>query len=694
MPAQLKKRPLRNNTDHLGRLPSSFQVPSWLGKGAQGLSGEYDLLPESRAYSFEDVYTEESGESSLVSKRDLNQPIIAEAIQLETAKKQADSVSTLLITAQTREQFDHGSQVVTAAQRNVSRHRINLLKTMMERPPDIELCQDTTERTEAGRRLCVTYTRFESKNDELLHQTQSAYSWTLPGKTADVWDEIVHSDDEVGNSTRLHTLLHWTSASCPSTTWTAGLRGMLHDHKDASTDTPVFVHQFTHGVLAANWQKSEASSKPFKAYTATNGNIRLVGMASVVNINVCDHKQSAFIRSLVKKTIMNTGARIANDNDMFHSNLYRVSIKMITANETHILTYMPFAGPEECTVCHLQLEQPIPQPIRPDETMGILQIPEDDIHNIRSLDDGMVTEMETYTCIGAYRQVRFNEQELNYIHLQGMMENELKPEFFTDEPLEINYDIPIPPAKSARISGAGWDVLVTSWVDTVKNAVATTITAINYPPYGTQVEHANRPKKDQKDTTLPTDVRDKQREDKWRHDLRRKNFYLRGVFGSFFDKEKYMEIVNPNDDKSWEEGYQEKLITIKDDLSRIYTSVWDSSKTFYGNLEANTQKPQNVTETAGEYWKREWKAYMKSDIEGRYRPDNGGGFDLPFGVYLKIADGSVTEWMTLFSDDVSQAWIRSLPEGARARTQGNQSALAPNTRRADSKSPLTTCYDF
>lgn len=647
-----------------------------MSDGPKGLSGDYDLLPDSQAYKFEDVYNEESGESSLISKRTQNEPIIAEVIQLETAKKKADQVSSTLITATTREQFETGSAVVTMAQRNVSSHRLALLKAMMDKAPDIELCQDTTEECTAGRKLCVSYTRFASENDELLHQTQSQCSWVLPGQTADIFDEIIHTSDEVGNSKRLHTLLHLATISCPTTRWTSTLRNLLHDHRDGKTDTPAFQHQWTHVALSANWQKTEASAVPFKGYTATkqtqNGWVKFTGMPSIANLNVCDYKQSAYIRSLVRKTILYTALNIRDEVRRFHCNLFRVSVKIATENETHVLTFMPFAGPERCTVSHLQFKQPMRQTIDLSETLGILQINEDDIDNIRSLDNGEITAMDAYTCIGAYRQTRFNEQELNYIHLQGMEENDIESAYFTQYPLEINYDIPIPPAKAARISGTGWDVLVTSWLDTTKNEVATTITAINYPPYGTQLEYAH--KKQNSSRNEHSGPGNAVVKDKWLVDTPDKDFFVRGIVGTPHDQRLYLVLVAPNN-PAMRRRTRERAVEIRNMISASYSNVWDANKNFFGNLEYNDRVDPANNMTIREVWSNEWKKTINDDIASWYR-SRDGTFILPGGdTYWWAGDTSV--WRNIITDRAMlTAWTAFL--GTLAPADGVASQKRPS----------------
>jgi hypothetical protein len=658
MPIQIKT--LRSDTQsaHLRGMPEHFRVP-----GPSGLSGIYDLLPAEQAYDFEDVYKGQSGEASLISDRLDTNPVIVHVLQLETAKKIADNTSNQLVAAGSDEEFRTAGLNATHAQRSVCSNRIALLKVMCDQFDQIELCQETTDNYQQKEHgLCVTYTKFSSSGDEILHQMQSEYSWALNSQDTVVWASFIHSNDHAENSKRLHAMLHRAATTCPQTRWTTGLRALLHDHMDQNTSTPVFIHQFNHVALEAQWQKSEASSKPFQAYSTTkrDGNkvVEFMGMASVMDLNVCDHKQSAYIRRVVKSTILDVARKVVGDSSQKRSNLFQVSIKICADDETHILTFKLFAGPEECTVSHVTCAQPMPAPhdrAARQGVFGILHINEPQITDIRSLPHGTLTHPTSFTRIGAYRQVRFNEQELNYIHMFGLTDGGMTSQDFPADAFQINYDMFLPPAKAVRISGAGWDVLATSYIEGSTSQVMTTITSINYPPYGTQIDHT-RMKKNGGQTAPP------QRKKGWGEDSQAKTFYVRGVVGSPLDKKNNLQFIqgDSTDGAALRAKYQKHLVELKDTISRTYTSVWQGPK-FYENLANNSQKPAGQTHTMGEMWSSSWQKIIGGDIRSWY-DRSSGTFKTPGDQTRWITDGDgVNIWSNIIgTDELSHIWMTFL----------------------------------
>lgn len=641
------------------------------------LSGPHDTIPDNKGYKYDKIIRGGSGDTTLLTKDNRSkvmytQPFMAEVIELEEAKHHASNSTSDMVLADTQDKIERCAKQVQKSQRAVSLKRIALLRSLTN-PGGATLCTDISPSYVADKSVSVSYNLYDSNGDILLNPIQSQYAWILADDGTEAWSSLIYKDPGTFHqSDTWHQLLKETLRVCPRKEWAARLLDVTGHILDDDAPPLDFNRNgaYNPSLGADMWHKPESNLTALEEFNAesinpTGDNIRYKGLVGAFLMNKFDQKQSARINTVIQKTIL----KATNDHinlvrerryEPTHLNTAAVAIKIQSRNHTHVLTITPFAGHEACTVSHIHVVQDIRK--NTDSEVGIVQIPEI-LSDIKPLPvtAGSTTCEKAYICLGAYRNTRLNEPELNSIHLNGIHPTSSTDPLEIPAPSSIDYDTPLPFAKAVRTSCQKWDILATSIKH--KNSMHTVITLVNYPPFGTQVWMNGRIEDKEPATPYVPNpgqprhtgsVRDATprtrapREDKWLMDSD-KNFFVRGITGSPFDERFYVELIAVND-ATKRRQMRERAVAIRNKISAAYSTVWDSAITFYQNLEQNDRVPEGQDGPMREVWSREWRTTIRNDIES---------WDVRGEQIFNIPGGKVYWWTY---DTTGRVWEAIIPD--------------------------------
>ena len=508
------------------------RVPDWITAMANASSGElgrpFDLIPEDRNYNFEDVYRGQFGESSVMRSdsrtrtyvkeigpdgKETN-PLFIRVDNLEQAKRKA-AFSFLKFCTDSENPHKRInpklSLQATTDQHEVLSHRVAVLNALLTSPKN-DICVRLKDAKKP--QVYVTYNRYVRTGDKELGERQSATAWFVPGAGTNVQNMLraipVDDKDMKGLLTKIR-------SSIPHNHTTTILAGIMRarfpttftnlDVHDMQTpDTTTLPHYQPSGVTSryvlGSWGKTElkggVSKKTKQAYGPKPVTYRV--MWGALDMNILEQWQNPSTNVVIRESIIDA----AYLNYHTWSNAYGLHIKILCEGESHVLSLMPFNGNETSSVSHMQF---VNQNDPKSDTNGILVQPNNTV-DVNPLKDGNVLPMESYVCLGAHRDVRYNEAQLGYIHSQGLRhhvtEGKLK---LADLPIakNIQWEAGTPPAKSTRISSRDYDVMATSYMAGEKTV--TTITVVNYPPFGTQFDVHRHPLKVPKVLPVPKAAR-------------------------------------------------------------------------------------------------------------------------------------------------------------------------------------------
>lgn len=681
-------------------IPDQFTVPSWMTPGST-LAGARDLLPDDRGYDYRKSFKGASGDTALLTNDNRQKnayfaPFMREVVELEEAKHHAAECTSRLVLANKAGEA-RAAEAVQKAQREVSLKRLAIIKEMLERP--VHLCPDS-----ASKLICVTYNNYMSNGDELTHKIQSQYAWMIPSEYLDSWGALIFTDDDEATKSKAWTkLLSAAIRSCPKKDWSHQLRAITQQRMESTAPLHFTKTDYNPGLNAGLWRAPEPTStalEEYVAHDATNQSIlKYTGLINLFRLNQMDQRQSSRINTVIQKTILqDTRETIKTIRERKFEyiplNTVNATVKIQEAGFTHILTFSPSAGHEACMVSHFRADQDFSA----DSSipMGIITMDEN-IHDIKALPSNPVSPSESKVCIGAYRNSRFNEQELSSIHVDHISQQTRHKTDFKMPALDtIDYDSPVPVAKAVRTSCDGWDILTTSFM--CEDKMHTVITAINYPPFGTQyrtvldsMKHSeNTQNQPQPGRPRPVPGRGggqapqrAPREDKWLIDTPGKDFFIRGVVGSTMDKESLVYLSAYNDPAK-RRAIRERAVEIRNLISLHYSDVWEQSKGFYENLEYNTNSHADTGETMLEVWQNEWRETIVKDIESWYIRDENTFNVRHGGAYWWSADKSGRVWAYIIRDSAMMAdWVEFIADftnavdvESRIRPDKTQPALA------------------
>ncbi len=360
----------------------------------------------------------------------------------------------------------------TKDERNVLRARADLLHTLMTAEADPKICLEVTDSKPA--RVCVMYNRMRCEGDVELGPMQSTMSWVVHGAEQS-YQQLVTMGEHAQASV-LGRLLQETHRSMPANKEV--LQALSRLLVRPAPDRLLQAGLGQGGGCTRVMRGELVSSKEHPEYEIAWG---------ALDVNVQEAWQNPSTNAAIRLSVLEAthqATREASRTKLpLWSNTAYLQVRIRHNDESHNLMFTPFCDSEACTVSHVQFAQSVFDHSGPER--GILNLGQnpDAIHAIPL---GTVTPMRAYVCLKAHKANRLNEAQLNYVHSRGLLQHRgfdtrlLPP----PEKLFTNCKAAMPPAKSTRVSGMGVDVMASSYH--LADQVYTTITVVQYPPFGTQ----------------------------------------------------------------------------------------------------------------------------------------------------------------------------------------------------------------
>lgn len=367
---------------------------------------------------------------------------------------------------------DAASEQALADEHEVLAARVDVLTSLLlQGQRQTPLCLTTA--SGEGPRVCVTYDRLRCEGDLELGPMQSTMAWAVPG-AQEPYQELMAAPHQADHAPGLRRLLELVAATAPHKDILGNLQAILALPPPDSLAlkrlraSPHDPHTRVCEGLSA------AAKGPVSLYRVTWG---------ALDLDVLEGWQNPSTNAAIRLSILNA----ASPTHLW-TNTAHLQVRISRGEECHVLTLRPFWDSESCTVSHLQFAQPVFD-VRGHER-GLLNLSQDP-NRIAPLQQGQILPLQGYVCIGAHRKSRLSEAQLNYVHAQGLLAHGFDPRVLPG-PLALlsaTQDV-LPPAKATRVSADRLDVMASSF--RAGDQVYTTISVVQYPPFGTQFEKAKQ----------------------------------------------------------------------------------------------------------------------------------------------------------------------------------------------------------
>ena len=372
------------------------------------------------------------------------------------------------------------AQATTRDEQDVLRARVDVLNVLM-RNPDARLCLESSG---TGARACVTYDRMRCEGGELeLGPMQSTMSWAVRGGEDPVLNLLSAGDNAAGHASVVRGLLGLIRESAPKKDVLRGLHELL-----ALPAPERLVLKSVGGINSTRQDHTrvveglgEAGAGPVPPlYRITWG---------ALDLDVLEGWQNPSTNTAIRLSILDTAHQSVREAERTKapawSNVSYLQARIFHNDECHVLNLRPFWDSESCTVSHLQYKQSVFDDSGPER--GILNLTQD-ARAVHAIPMGKILPIQAYVCLGAHRKSRLNEAQLNYVHAQGLLAHGLDVKLLPDAGtlLENASAGKMIAAKSTRVSAEKLDIMASSYH--VADQVYTTISVVQYPPFGTQFE--------------------------------------------------------------------------------------------------------------------------------------------------------------------------------------------------------------
>lgn len=638
-----------------------------------GLGHVFDIIPQDRNYKYEDVYHGRFGENAVLApgnkelkRHDHPTPLFSKVDTLEAAKRKATGSFSKLCSTNDPNAVAGMAAVATRDQQDVLRARVDVLNSLI-REPDSHICvKHRLLKSETGpKTLCaVTYNRFLRESLESVKEVgeiQSPMAWFVPGAQTHVANLLnPHSGVPMGKS--LAGLLYGLRKCTPAKFCTKKLLKSLAARFPGDVrEVRDFERPSTHGqphpqpsaITSHHTRVYEADTelKPSKkkADTAKPERVTYRIIMGVLDLNVLEQWQNPSTNTLVRRSIVDTAIHHALHAGEL-TNVHALHVKITRGKESHVLTFRPFIGDEACTVSHLLYTEDAAG----GQSKGLLRL-SDDPAEVRPLHGGRVHEIQSYVCLGAHRENRYSEAQLNYIHSRGYIESgALGNGSSLPDPHLIHWDHDLPPAKATRISGKDCDVMASSYH--VGETVHTVISVICYPPFGTQFKvHVRKNKKEKEEARHkriealkkrgivirpraarppraaakesaadepPQETVGKKMRWTTAPDFAKGQFYF--VDGAVFEpwmKDTRLYLIDVAGHGEDTREVMKQAVRIRDEMIRECAfgdgsqSIWDPDMSFRMNLQNNMQIHPISQKTVLEIWQSKWQEFVSKWIQ-------------------------------------------------------------------------------
>lgn len=394
------------------------------------------------------------------------------ADELDAAKRRASTSFARLST-----QPDSKAQAAAWAQDEIAvlRARVDLLNTLMTNPDNARLCLDNDKPP----RVCVMYNRMRCEGETELGPMQSTMAWAVRGAEKPL--EHLMSTGELAQAGSVKDLLAMIKASMP--------RKDILQPLDTVLGLPPPERLVLKSVAGVNAQQA-GHTRVIEGLGEAHGET-LAPLYQVVwgALDVAAHEawQNPSTNAAIRLSILDTAHQVARDaartKDAPWSSVAYLQVRICHGEECHVLSLTPFCDSESCTVTHLQYAQSVFDVHGPER--GILNLAQDPA-SIHAIPGGKILPLQAYVCLGAHRKTRLSEAQLNYVHAQGLLAHGFDTRLLPPAHKLVFEANRMPAAKSTRVSATGLDVLASSYH--IADQVYTTISVVQYPPFGTQFE--------------------------------------------------------------------------------------------------------------------------------------------------------------------------------------------------------------
>ena len=598
--------------------------------------------------------------------------LMDKAETLEHAKRRAAASFSRMAASYTG---DLASETVRDEQ-DVLRARVDLLNELM-RSPDTRLCLEAEGRQP---RVCVTYDRTRCEGELELGPMQSTMAWAVQG-CEDTIQQLLSAADRGGHEPVVKGLLGLVQQSAPA-------KDVLHGlHRVLSLAPPerMLLKSVAAGTTGEPHTRVIEGLGEARAEEAVPALYRVAWGA--LDLDVLEGWQNPSTNAAIRLSILDAAHQAAREAQRTKaaawSNVGYIQARIFHGEECHTLTLRPFWDSESCTVSHLQFKQSVFDDCGPER--GLLNLAQDPA-SIHPIPLGKILPLQAYVCLGAHRKSRLSEVQLNYVHAQGLLAHGFDTKHLPDASTLL--DLPagrMVPAKSTRVSAQKLDVLASSYH--VADQVYTTITVVQYPPFGTQFEknkkveakktetkpvmresgprkpfarrrlaadgplnpevnewHASKWNKGQREPPAidrPKNEHKIPREDyiwasedgqkswAWTEPLRiGEHYFVDGIVGDPFFLETRFVLYEIDNGVRYKKA-QARLNKIKSQLLRSHKDEWDPELNFYGNLLDNPTL-NSEGETIHDVWNKEWASFLRDNYSEVMQEKDDNGYPLAF----------------------------------------------------------------
>lgn len=352
------------------------------------------------------------------------------------------------------------------------------------------LCLEATGRK--GPRVCVTYDRLRCEGDMELGPMQSTMAWAVPD-AEDAVLSLMSSPDDHPSAQAIKSLLDLVRQSAPR----KGILQSLHN----ALALPPPERLILKSLRGVNALERDSHSRVYEGL-GEGGSGPVPPLYRVVcgalDLDVLEGWQNPSTNTAIRLSILDTAHQAAREAQRTKapqwSNVAYLQVRVFHGEECHRLSLGPFWDSESCTVSHLQFKQSVFDDSGPER--GLLNLSPDP-STIHSIPLGRILPMQAYVCLGAHRKSRLSEAQLNYVHAQGLLAHGFDTKLLPDASRLLQTQPgKMLPAKATRVSGEKLDVMASSYH--IADQVYTTISVVQYPPFGTQFEKAGISKTDAK----------------------------------------------------------------------------------------------------------------------------------------------------------------------------------------------------
>ena len=571
---------------------------------------------------------------------------------LEAAKRRAAASYTRMVAhpmPQDMAQTTRDEQEVLCA-------RVAVLNALLEQTAEHSpLCLEATGRERP--RVCVTYDRLRCDGELELGPMQSTMAWVVRD-AEDPVTQLMSCPDDHPPASVVNGLLDLIRKSAPKKDILQGLHSAL--------TLPPPERLVLKSLRGVNAPEHDGHARVYEGLgESASGPVpplyRVIWGA--LDLHVLEGWQNPSTNAAIRLSILDAAHQAAREAQRtkapLWSNVAYLQVRIYHGEECHRLSLRPFWDSESCTVSHIQFRQSVFDESGPER--GLLNLSQDPT-TIHSIPMGTILPLQAYVCLGAHRKNRLNEAQLNYVHAQGLLAHRFDVRLLPDPGLLLQTPSgKMVPAKATRVSGDKLDVMASSYH--IADQVYTTISVVQYPPFGTQFEKASDPQKTceaktalrtrterrprnharhqlstQESSNLNPDSaqftvgdwnkggRSLPREDRnyqeylqardtnmeafkgkawtWDEDLcLGEHFFIDGIYGSPYEPQ-YRFILYEIDNGNRYQQVKEKLADIKSILYQKYDNQgWDPTLSFYGNIDTN----EDIHDT----WNTEWTKFLR-----------------------------------------------------------------------------------